>query len=134
MTTCTTCKGANVIRLNPLEKCPQYKCLSCKTVFIEQKDRIKLLIALNLEKPELRDIDRKGIINERCFEFWARTNPTFAKYYRQMLEETPNLAELLTPATTIDRDARRSFADNDEGLNATFKADNQRLEKAYLAE
>ena len=53
---------------------------------------------------------------------------------KKMLEETPNLAELLTPATTIDRDARRSFQDNDEGLNATFKADNQRLEKAYLAE
>lgn len=131
MTLCTYCKAGNVIRLNPLETIPQFKCLNsrCKKVFIPQADRIKLMRAIRVSKPHLRDINA-DTFNEICFEFWCATVPGFARFYARMLDETPNILELLTSATTIDRDGRRKFEGNDEGLNATFKADNQRLEKA----
>lgn len=126
------CQGHNIIRLNPLEKTPQWKCLTCKLCFIEQKDRIKLLIVIDNERPELKEIDRHGVINERIFEFWRRTNPTFDRYARMMLEETENLCELLTPATTIDRDARRQTDGNDDGLNETYRKE-QAIIDAHLA-
>ena len=131
MTACPFCKSNNVIRLNPQEKVPQYKCLreGCKRFFIEQRDRIALLIAINKDKPDLRDLDNHGAINERLFEFWARTNPTFAKYYRAMLEETDNLLEMLTPATTIEKDARRDFDGNEDGLNKTYRLEARPLER-----
>lgn len=125
MTQCTGCKRNNVIRLNPTEHIPQYKCLYCKLYFIEQKDRIKLLIVINQQMQELKDIDAHGTINRRILEFWRKTNPTFAKYLPMMLEETPHLCEMLTPATTLDRDARRAIDGNEEGLNENYRKEKQ---------
>ena len=123
---CTSCRATETFRLNPLEKVPQYKCLKCKICFIPQEDRIRLLIVINQERQDLKDINKHGIINERIFEFWCRTNPVFAKYARAMLEETENICALLTPATTIDRDARRSLEGNEDGLNKTYRREKLR--------
>lgn len=123
---CPGCHSTNVIRINPLESIPQWKCLSCKRFFILQKDRIKLLIIINQQMQELKDIDRHGVINRRIFEFWSKSDPVFAKYYKMMLEESENLCERLTPATTLERDARRIFLNNSEGLNASYRKERDR--------
>lgn len=80
----------------------------------------------------MKDIDKHGVINRRILEFWKKTNPTFAKYYTAMLEETPNLPELLTPTTTLDRDARRVIPGNEEGLNQNYRNEKERVPDQVL--
>ena len=92
------------------------------------------MIVINQEIQDLKDIDKHGVINRRILEFWSKTNPTFAKYYAIMLDETPNLPELLTPTTTLDRDARRVIPGNEEGLNENYRKEKARVPAEVLVE
>lgn len=128
------CGSANVTRINPLAKIAMLQCNQCKSFFIPWDDRRKVCIRIGEEHPGLQLFETGGVINERVFRFWAKTDPkgTAAKILDFIQSQDPEFFRRMTPCTTIDRDFRRKMLDNNDGLNRTYRKEAEKRKPTGL--
>lgn len=129
------CGSSNILRINPLAQIAMLQCQQCKRFMIPWEDRKKVLIRLNEEHPELQLFESPGTINERVLRFWAKTDPkgTAAHILHFIEDQDPEFFRRMTACTTIDRDARRGFDGNNDGLNRTYRKEAQRHKEGMEA-
>lgn len=127
MPKCThlNCGSANVIRVNDhFAKFPYWRCMKCKRYFMEAEHRLAIIRTMCNEpnKQHLRNIDA-GTFLESYIEFISRTDPkgTGALFKKYIEEHDPEFYERVTTPTTHDRDRRRKFEGNDDGMNNTWR-------------
>jgi hypothetical protein len=81
-------------------------------------------------KTHLKNIDDPGTFLESYIEFLAKTDPegTGATFKKYIDEHDPDFYNRVVPPTTHDRDRRRPFDGNDDGMNNTWRTSDKKAE------